>query len=166
MTTTPPPKIPYQLGYLNRFKANLLSVLASRGASLVGIYDTGSFFSDSTVEAALQVLGIAFPGHVIADPGNAGAIPVTKSGSVMLTSVGVEARLLPIPTYKGQRLALNCNTFVGAITLIVAQAVNQTGNNTLVFGAARDNCVLFAITVGGALRWQVIHNDGVALSTV
>lgn len=167
MSTTP--NMRTQHGWLNRFKAKLLSTSATRGAILVGIADAGAYFAAGTVEtveAALQAIGISLPTHVIADPGAAGAIPVTKSGSVMLTSAGVETRTLAIPTFKGQRLSVSCDTFVGAITLTASQAVNQTGNNTLTFGAARDNCVLLAISVGGALRWQIISNEGVALSTV
>lgn len=154
---------------LLRFKAKLLSTAVTKGALLVGIYDAGSYFAVSTVEsveAALQVAGKQLGTHVIADPGAAGAIPVLKSGSVMLTSAGVATRTLAIPTFKGQRLSVSCDTFGGAITLTVAAVVNQTLNNTLTFGAARDNCVLLAITVGGALKWQIIWNDGVVLTTV
>lgn len=164
-----PPNMRYQHGWFNRLKAKLLGTSLTTGAVLVGIYDTGAYFAAGTVEtieAALQAIGISLPTHVIADPGAAGAIPVTKSGSVMLTSAGAETRTIAIPTFKGQRLSVSCDTYVGDITLTATQPVNQTGNNTMVFGAARDNLVFLAITVGGALRWQVIANDGVLLSTV
>lgn len=151
---------------LIQYKAKLLSTAATKGAILVGLADAGAYFATNTVESALQAAGIQLGTHVIADPGAAGAIPVTKSGSVMLTSAGVETRTLAIPTFKGQRLSIVCDTFVGALTLTVAAPVNQLGNNTLTFGAVRDGCVLLAITVGGALKWQIISNDGVALSTV
>lgn len=164
-----PPNIRTQHGWFNRFKASFLRTTSTAGAFLVGIADAGSYFAAGTVEtveAALQVIGKQLPTHVIADPGNAGAIPVTKSGSVMMTSAGAETRTLAIPTFKGQRLALVCDTYVGDIVLTVAAPANQAGNNTLTFGAARDCCVLLAITIGGALKWQLIANNGVALSTV
>lgn len=100
----------------------------------------------------------------IADPGNAGAIPVTASGVCALTSAGAETRSLAIPTFMGQRLSLICDTYVGNIVVTSAQAINQAGNTVLTFGAARDYIALEGVTVGGALRWQVLGNDGVALS--
>lgn len=104
---------------------------------------------------------------VIADPGTGVAIPVTKSGNIAIVTAAAETNTLAIPTFKGQKLLLYCDTYaVGNRVITSAQAVNQTGNNTLTFGAVRDNIMLEAITVGGALRWQVVHNDGVALSTV
>lgn len=103
----------------------------------------------------------------ITDPDDAGAIPVTQSGTCMLVSAGAETRTLAIPTFLGQRITLTCKTYVGNIVLTAAAAVNQTGNNTLTFGAARDTIVLQAIELNGdTLAWQVVANDGVALSTV
>lgn len=104
--------------------------------------------------------------QVVADPGNAGAIPVTANGMCALTSAGAETRTLAIPTFAGQQLSIICDTYVGNIVVTSAQAINQTGNNTMTFGAAADAIFLVAMTVGGALRWRVMGNDGVALSTV
>lgn len=102
--------------------------------------------------------------HKIADPGSSGAIPVTQSGVCNMTSAGAESRSLAIPSFDGQRLILNCDVYVGAITVTCAQALNQTGNTIMTFGAVRDNCELVALRIAGALRWQVAYNDGVALS--
>lgn len=104
--------------------------------------------------------------NAIADPGGAGAIPVTASGVCALTSAGAETRTLAIPTIVGEQIALICDTYVGNIVITSAQAINQTGNNTMTFGVATDAILLTAMTVGGALRWRVTANDGVALSTV
>lgn len=149
---------------LIQYQADLLSLVADKGAALVGIYDVGAYYAGATVEAALQEIGKALLTHALTDPGNAGAIAVLKSGSLALTSAGAETRTLAIPTFKGQQIALYCDTYVGNIVITASQALNQTGNTIMTFGAARDNCVLEAITVGAALRWQVIANDGVALS--
>ena len=111
--------------------------------------------------AAPRAAAAAF---TIADPGNAGAIPVTTDGVCALTSAGAETRTLAIPTFMGQRLSLVCDTYVGNIVVTSAQALNQAGNTIMTFGAVRDYIALEAITVGGALRWQVLGNDGVALS--
>lgn len=111
--------------------------------------------------AATRATAAAF---TIADPGNAGAIPVTTNGVCALTSAGAETRTLAIPTFMGQRLSLVCDTYVGNIVVTSSQAVNQAGNTVLTFGSVRDYIALEAITVGGALRWAVASNDGVALS--
>jgi predicted RecA/RadA family phage recombinase len=103
----------------------------------------------------------------ITDPGDAGAVPVTTSGTCMLVSAGAETRTLAIPTFIGQRLTLTMKTDGGDITLTAAAAVNQTGNNTLAFGAERDTIILQAIELDDdSLAWHVVSNDGVALSTV
>ena len=149
---------------LIQYQADLLSSVAAKGASLIGLADAGSYFSTDTAESALQACGKQLLTHVITDPGNAGAIPVTKSGSLALTSAGAETRTLAIPTFKGQQIALYDDTHVGNIVITSAQALNQAGNTIMTFGAVRDNIVLEAITVGAYLRWQVIANDGVALS--
>ena len=43
-------------------------------------------------------------------------------------------------------------------------SINQATNTVMTFAAARDFIKLEAITVAGGLVWQVIQNDGVALS--
>ena len=111
--------------------------------------------------AATRAAAAAF---TIADPGNAGAIPVTTNGVCALTSAGAETRTLAIPTFMGQRLSIVCDTYVGNIVVTSSQALNQAGNTIMTFGAVRDYIALEAITVGGALRWQVLGVDGVALS--
>ena len=104
--------------------------------------------------------------QVVADPGNAGAIAVTANGMCALTSAGAETRTLAIPTFAGQQLAIICDTYVGNIVITSAQAINQAGNNTMTFGVVNDSIFLVAMTIGGALCWRVVGNDGVALSTV
>lgn len=103
-------------------------------------------------------------GNTIADPGNAGAIPVTANGVVPLVSAGAETRTLAIPTFMGQELSLICDTYVGNIVVTSAQAINQAGNTIMTFGVVNDMIILKAMTIGGALRWRVASNDGVALS--
>ena len=83
-----------------------------------------------------------------------------------MTSAGAETRTLAIPTFVGQRLTLFHSVDGGAIVLTVAQAINQAGNNTATFTEVADLLVLEAVSLGGALRWRVVANDGVVLSTV
>jgi len=103
---------------------------------------------------------------VITDPGDAGAIPVTASGSVSLVTADAETRTLADPTFVGQQLALALKTDGGDCVVTAASPVNQTGNNTLTFGDAGDALTLVAVEVGAELNWRVVANDGVGLSTV
>lgn len=100
----------------------------------------------------------------VADPGTGAAIPVTTSATINITSAGAETNTLAIPTFLGQVLILNMNVFGGNRVITSAQGINQAGNTTMTFGAARDSIMLRSVLVGGALRWQVVANDGVALA--
>ena len=101
---------------------------------------------------------------LIADPGNAGAIPVTRSGYCLLTSAGAETRTLAIPTFLDQELLLSCDTFVGNIAITVASAFDTAGNTIITMGNAKDACVLRAASVGAVLAWSIVANDGCALT--
>jgi predicted RecA/RadA family phage recombinase len=105
--------------------------------------------------------------NTIADPGTGQAIPVDKSGSIAITTAAAETNTLAAPDADGLLLSLTCNVYaVGDRVITCATTVNQTGNNTLTFGAAGDTILLYSVMIGGALRWRVAANDGVALSTV
>ena len=117
----------------------------------------------------LAVAGLApYKPVVVADPGDAGDIPVTTSGVVALTTVevGGETRTIAAPTFAGQRLTLSLDVDGGDCVVTVASAVNMTGNNTLTLDNAGETIELAAVTVGGALAWRVAFNDGVGLTTV
>lgn len=103
----------------------------------------------------------------VEDPGTGAAIPVTSSAQIDFTigSAGAETNTLAIPTFAGQTLVLNADTVgTGTRAVTCAQAINQAGNTVMTFAAARDFIYLVSIKVGGALRWTVAANDGVALS--
>ena len=104
--------------------------------------------------------------NTIADPGDAGAIPVTASGTCPLVTAGAETRTLAIPTQVGRMLSLAFKTDGGNCVITVASPVNQANNNTLTFADAGDQLLLVAIDEGAALAWRIVCNDGVALSTV
>lgn len=102
-----------------------------------------------------------------ADPGGAGqAIPVTESASIALTiGAGAETNGLAAPAWKGQTLSIYADSVGGGSRAITsAVSINQATNTVMTFAAARDFIKLEAITVAGGLVWQVIQNDGVALS--
>lgn len=136
-------------------------------ASAISLLDSGSFTTATQVEAVIaEMLPATNQISAIADPGDAGAIPVTRSGNCALTSAGAETRTLANPGTVGLTLTINCDVYVGDIVVTAAGTVNQTGNNTLTLGAARDSITLTSIQVAGSPVWVVVGNDGVALSTV
>lgn len=104
-------------------------------------------------------------GSALTDPGTAAAIPVTRSASVAITSAGAETNTLAIPSFVGQTLSLYLDTDTsGARVVTSAQRINQAGNTIMTLTEVGDFIKLEAITIAGALRWQVVANDGVALS--
>ena len=102
----------------------------------------------------------------IADPGAAGAIPVTRSGSVAITTTGATTRTLARPALAGIELAISLDVDGGDAVITVAAAINQTGNNTITMNDAGDTIVLKAVQVAGALIWRTMVNDGCTLTTV
>lgn len=139
----------------------------AHAASAISIADAGTFTDQTEVEAALQEIYPTVPVAAIADPGDGGAIPVTKSGNCAITTTGVDdTRTLAIPTFAGQTLDISLDVDAGDAVITVAAAVNQTGNNTLTMADAGDHIRLTGVQVASALVWRVCANDGVALSTV
>ena len=100
----------------------------------------------------------------ITDPGNAGAIPVSSSGTVALVTAGAETRTLAAPMTVGQDLLLYFKTDGGDCVVTAATGLNQTGNTIATFNDAGDTLLLRAIESGANLRWRVVANDGVVLS--
>lgn len=138
---------------------------AAHAASAISIADAGNYTTQATVEAALQEI---YPkaAVAIADPGAAGAIPVTRSGSVAITTAAAETRTIAIPSVAGVTLAITLDVDGGDCVITVASPINQAGNNTITMGDAGDTIVLTAVQVGGAKAWRVVANDTVVLSTV
>ena len=104
----------------------------------------------------------------IADPGDATAIPVTASGSISLVTGGAETRTLADPPAGsiGREIALSLDTDGGDCVITSASAVNQTGDNTLLFDAVGETVVVKAIEIAGAPKWRIIGIDGATPSTV
>lgn len=131
--------------------------------------DIGTFANirDLTDGGSANALHLHDPlANAVADPGDAGAIAVTETGSCPLVTAGAETRTLAIPTQVGREISLNFKTDGGDCVVTVASALNQAGNNTLTFAEVNDMIRLQAIDAGAALAWRVVCNDGVALSTV
>jgi predicted RecA/RadA family phage recombinase len=133
-------------------------VAAEATDEAVRVLWSGPLAVTNTVHNALSAL--------IADPGNAGAIPVTDTGHVEIVTATAETRTLAAPTYLGQMLLISMKTDGGDCVIAVATTVNQTGNNRITLNDAGDAVLLAAKANGTNIRWSVVSNDGAALSTV
>ena len=140
------------------------------GNTLAGWTIAAAAETDSTARVRLiQVPSVSIYGGVsvpIADPGDAGAIPVAASGHCLLTTADAETRTLADPTSDGQELLIALDTDGGDCVITAASAINQTGNNTITLDDAGDVIRLVAIEVGANKRWRVVVNDGCTLATV
>lgn len=144
---------------------DLASTANAKGASLVGVEDSSGFLAATTVEAALAEIA-KFNPALLADPGTAQAIPVTRSATIEMTiGAGAETNTLAIPAFVGQTMRLYCGTIGGGTRAITAaSAVNVAGNTIMTFNAARDYIVLNGVSIGGTRCWEVAFNANVALS--
>ena len=139
--------------------------VGAHAASAISLLDAAGLTASIELEAlATEMLPTNMRNALIADPGDAGAIPVIRSGLVALTSAGAETRTLAIPSVIGSKLVLSFDVDVGDIVLTVASAANQAGNTSLTFADAGDVIVLESIQVAGVLAWRITANDGVALA--
>lgn len=147
-------------GYAADIAAHVNDATNAHMATAIGFSSSNSASTD--VDAALEALLLRTP-LTIADPGDGGAIPVTKFGTVAITTAGAETRTLAIPTYAGQQLLLGLNVDGGDCVITSAQSINAAGNTTITLNDAGDFVKLEGITIGGALRWRVIENAGATL---
>lgn len=97
---------------------------------------------------------------VIADPGNGGAIDVSRSGIIEITTAGAETRTLADPVFRGQQIDIVMVVDGGDCVITAASPVNQTGHTTITLSA-----------IGGFIRlvgkynaidgweWQEIMED-------
>lgn len=141
----------------------------AHAASAISIADAGEYTEETDAEAAIQELyarASAITPVAIADPGNAGAIPVTASGWMQLVSAGAEIRTLANPSAGGIQLDLLTDTYVGDITITVAGPIDQSLNNTITMGAEDDFISLRSVAKGAGFVWRVVANDGATLSQV
>lgn len=104
--------------------------------------------------------------EAIADPGNAGAIAVSRSGYCLIVTAAAETRTLARPTFVGQTLDLIMKTDGGDGVITVTGTINATGNNTITLNDTGDHVRLVGSQSGTTLQWRVVVNDGSTLSTV
>ena len=115
-----------------------------------------------------SIFAIGVEPVIIRDPGNGGAIDVSTSGYVELTTAGAETRTLADPKFRGQILDLVMVVdATGDCVVTAASPVNQTGNNTLTFADIGDHVRLVgAYNATDGWEWKTIANDGAAATTV
>lgn len=146
------------------FITKLASTATGLGASLLGVEDAGSYVNGATVEAVLAELGLVRPDVLLTDPGNAGAIGVTRSGCVPIVTAGAETRTLAVPTFIGQMLTLFMKTDGGDCVVTVTGGMNVAGNTHATLNDVNDSLQLVGVSNGVTLVWRVSQNDGCTLA--
>lgn len=145
--------------------AHIADAIAAHAASAISLADASGLTDQDEIEAVITEILIR-TAALIADPGDAGAIPVVRSGNCALTSAGAgETRTLAIPAAAGITADLSFDVDGGGdIVVTAASAINQATNTIMTFSDAGEHIRLTAVQVAGALVWRVVANDGVVLS--
>lgn len=145
--------------------AVLALTTTGNGAALIGIEDAANLITATTVEAALLEHQNRLPTNTIADPGTGAAIPVTRSGQLVLTiGAGAETNTLANPSFAGQRLTISVGTIGAGTRAITAASAVSGATAIMTFNASTDLIVLEAVSIAGTLRWRVILNESVGLT--
>ena len=139
-------------------------VLVAQGTTADPAFKTVSGDATLSATGVVSVPGVSVS-DVIADPGNGAAIPVTRSGTIEITTAAAETNSLAVPTFEGQHLTFVLNVRVGGNRVITSSArINTAGDTVITLDTAGDAIELVAIKIGGVFRWQVRFNDGATLS--
>lgn len=115
----------------------------------------------------LAVGSVSVPGNnVVPDPGNGNPIANNVSGNLALTyGAGVETRTLADPVVVGQVLNISvASAGAGACNITAANNINNLAQKTMNFANVAAFIQLTSINRGGALRWQFVASQLVALS--
>jgi len=148
---------------------------AAAGYALIGhcVTKGGAASAATTVHVRLQQAPIAAAGAaggeiLLADPGDGNAIPVAERyARCAMTSGAVnETRTVAAPGVgEDQRLRLVMDVDGGGdIEVTFAAAFDAAGNTKITFGDPADYAEVVASVSGGADKWQLVADDGVALS--
>ena len=137
----------------------------AHAGTAISLLDSAGLTATVNVETAIAEILVRTEA-LIADPGDAGAIPVIRSGNCAITTGGAgETRTIAIPSAAGITLNISIDVDGGGdVAITVASAINQAGNTIATFADAGDILVLVAVQVAGALVWRVVANDGATLS--
>ena len=141
------------------FINSLSSAVSGVGASFVGVADAGGYFTGTTLESVLAELGI-LTSKIITDPGNGGAIPVTRSGCVALVTTAAQTRTLAAPTFVNQQLCLYFKTDGGDCVITVSGGIDLVSHTTITLTTVDDFVYLVGAYNGTALRWRLAATNG------
>jgi hypothetical protein len=97
----------------------------------------------------------------IKDPGNAGTIDTSKSGSLAIVTAEAETRTLPDPDAVNQELYIYMQTDVGDCVITTSSAYIQSGTTTFTLNDAGDTILLRGIKIGANLVWRLVAHEGV-----
>lgn len=167
------PATDFFVGYDSTGRANPVNPATDVDEQIIGVWlvDENTATLAAGEEANVSLLPTPLPVFAgaapvaIADPGNGGAIPVTRTGVCAITTAGAgETRTVDAPTFVGQRLVLIHDVDGGDVDITVATEINKAGNTAINLADAKDFTEMVAAQVAGSLVWRVVQNDGPTLS--
>jgi hypothetical protein len=143
---------------------------SASSAPLMGFALKAAVTGDDRVQVSLRPMNgtavnlVSVLTNAIADPGAAGAIPVTVGGTCELSgTTGTQTRTLAAPTFAGQELMLVTSAITsGTLTVTVTNLLNSAGaaKTTIAQSTAGMATALRAIAVGASLYWSVVSSGG------
>jgi hypothetical protein len=101
------------------------------------------------------------------DPGNGGALEVSRPCIIEISTAGVETRTLPDPSFRGQAIDLVMVADGGDCVIAANSPINQAGNNRITLDDVGDHVRLVGkYNATDGWEWSVVCNDGATLATV
>lgn len=110
---------------------------------------------DIEIRSAIQRICMESVATVISDPGNAGAIRATTSGTCLLiVGAAPETRTVGVPSFVGQVLVC-CIDVTGGGTC----SITPYGHAAVTLAHAGDTAILRAVRSGGVNVWRVTGSE-------
>lgn len=103
---------------------------------------------------------------LLTDPGNAGTLPVTYSGTFNMSPTGLQTRTMPDPTFIDQEIMLvnGSSTPGNSVRVNFAHPYNFAGNDAINL-APFSFALIKGVKIDGNFRWYLISSDNAGLVT-
>lgn len=109
--------------------------------------------------------GVAHAGEIgvhtaLVDPGDAGQLPIDRSGHVPVVTAAAETRTVAAPSFIGQELLIYMKTDAGDCVITFAAAYNELGTTIYTLSEVGQFIKLSAVESGSAIVWRSVAQAG------
>lgn len=99
------------------------------------------------------------------DPGNGGALPVGRTGTLGLVTLAAETRTLAKPTFLSQELNICLKTDGGDCVITASVGIDASAHTSITLNDAGDNVLLIgSYGTDGTLAWRLVVNNGCTIA--